>query len=201
MRTVTIILAGWLLACVFGCDNGGAKTSPLVDQIERLTRERAELQRQVEQTKSENEELQKQVDMLKSLPEGVKGENLYSLQRAKVTNYTDLYDKDKDGKKEKLIVYIQPVDNSGDVIKATGTADVQLWDLSRDGGEAQLAHWQVAPEELKKLWFAGVLFSNYRLTFDVADKVKDVTEPLTVKVAFTDYLSGKVFHEQRVIKP
>jgi hypothetical protein len=37
--------------------------------------------------------------------------------------------------------------------------------------------------------------------FDIADKVDDFTEPFTVKVTFTDYLTGKIFNEQRAIKP
>ncbi|GAH67953.1 unnamed protein product, partial [marine sediment metagenome] len=55
--------------------------------------------------------------------------------------------------------------------------------------------------ELKKLWFATLITINYRLTFDVADKITGDEEALTVKVTFTDYLTGKVFTEQKVIKP
>ncbi|GAI66166.1 unnamed protein product, partial [marine sediment metagenome] len=32
-------------------------------------------------------------------------------------------------------------------------------------------------------------------------KIDEFEEPLTVKVTFTDYLAGKVFTEQKVIKP
>jgi len=78
---------------------------------------------------------------------------------------------------------------------------VQLWDLNRQDGQALLGQWHIEPNELKKLWFATLITINYRLTFDVADKIEDAEGPLTVKVAFTDYLSGRVFNEQRVIKP
>jgi hypothetical protein len=33
------------------------------------------------------------------------------------------------------------------------------------------------------------------------ETIDDFEEPLTVKVAFTDYLTGKVFKEQKEIKP
>jgi hypothetical protein len=79
--------------------------------------------------------------------------------------------------------------------------DVQLWDLNKDEGEALLGRWNVKPQELKELWFDALLRTNYRLTFDIADKIDKYEEPLTVKVTFTDYLSGKVFKEHRVIKP
>ena len=79
--------------------------------------------------------------------------------------------------------------------------DVQLWDLNKDNGQALLSQWQVKPDELKELWFASIVSVNYRLTFDIADKITEFEEPLTVKVTFTDYLTGKVFKDQRVIKP
>jgi len=183
-----------------GCVNGN-KTSPLVEQIQQLKQEKTQLQKQFEQSRAENEQLKKQVHVLSALPEQVKGENLYRLQKIEITRYTNLYDKDKDGKKEKLIVYIQPIDEDGDIIKATGAVDVQLWDLNKEDGEALLGQWSVEPEQLKKLWFATLITINYRLTFDVADKIDDFEEPLTVKVTFTDYLTGKVFEEQKVIKP
>ncbi len=65
----------------------------------------------------------------------------------------------------------------------------------------QAMGWDVGPGELRKSWYKTVLAVNYRLTFDISDKVVSFDEPLTAKVTFTDYLSGKVFKDQRVIKP
>jgi hypothetical protein len=78
--------------------------------------------------------------------------------------------------------------------------DVQLWDLNKTNGQAMLRQWKVEASELKDLWFATLITINYRLTFDVTDIVENLEEPLTVKVNFTDYLTGKVFKEQKVIK-
>jgi len=207
VKAITIIpsimlrafLTGCLLAGVAGC--GADKGLPLLDEISRLTDEKAELQEQIAQVEAEKEQLEKQKKVLSGLPDNVKGENLYRLEQIKITKYTNLYDKDEDGKKEKLIVYIQPIDADGDLIKAAGEVEVELWDLNNEAGEAKLGAWQVKPGELKKLWFATLMTTNYRLTFNIAGKVKDPTEPLTVKVEFTDYLTGKVFKEQKQIKP
>lgn len=199
MRVVSIIAIACFLAVTAGCENG-AKSSPLAQKLETLRLEKKQLTQQVEQQKSEARQLKKQVQVLSGLEEN-KLENLYSLQKIKVTRYTGLYDKDKDGKKEKLIVYIQPIDEEGDIVKATGAVDVWLWDLSKKSEQALLGKWHVEAKELKKEWFATLITINYRLVFDVADKVETFEEPLTVKVAFTDYLSGKVFKEQKVIKP
>jgi len=191
-----------LLSFAAGCENANNIRTPLVEQIGNLTEQKKQLENQLEQTRSENEQLTKQMHVLSGLPKEVKGENLYRLEKIKIGKYTGFFDKDDDGTKEKLIVYIQPIDEEGDIIKATGAVDVQLWDLdSSEANQALLGQWHVEPGELKKLWFASLVTINYRFTFDIADKVKSFNEPLTVKIAFTDYLSGKVFKEQKVIKP
>jgi len=194
-----------LLPCAFiclaaGCEETGKKIT-LAEECSLLKQEKSQQAYEIKQLESENEQLQKQIQTLASLPEGPGSKNIYELQNVRITKYTNLYDKDNDGKEEKLIVYIQPMDTDGDIIKATGTVDVQLWDLNKADGQALLGQWHVKSEELKKLWFAAILGTNYRLTFDIADKIDKYEEPLTVKVSFIDYLSGKVFREQTVIKP
>jgi hypothetical protein len=197
-KSVAVLVGVGLLGFVVGCNNGDK--SPVAEQIDALREEKAQLAYELERSESKNEQLEQQIEVLSGLPED-KLEGLYELQRVKLTRYTNLYDKDKDGQYEKLIVYIQPIDEEGDVVKATGAVDVQLWDLNRDEDEALVGQWRVGPEELKELWFATIVITNYRLTFDVSDKIEQFKEPLTVKVTFTDYLTGKVFEEQRVIKP
>jgi len=182
-----------------GCQKSN-ESKPLLLKIEQLTREKARLQEDLAQSNSEKEQLTKQVQALSGLSQDVRLENLYRLQRIKIHRYTDLLDEDKDGKMEKLVVYLQPVDDDGDIIKATGAVDVQLWDLNQSDGEALLGQWNVEVGELKKRWVT-FLITNYRLTFDLVEKIERFEKPLTVKVTFTDYLSGKVFNEQRVIEP
>ena len=200
MRTVTIILAGCLLVIAASCDNAGSRAST-AKEINTLRQERTQLTRQFEQSKSETEQLKEHIQFLTGSPPEARLEYIDRLQGIKIGGYTNLYDKDKDGRKEKLIVHIQPIDHDGDIIKAAGAVDVQLWDLNKDNGQALLGQWHFEPNELKKLWFAKFLSTSYRLTFDVADKIDEFEEPLTVKVTFTDYLTGKVFKEQKVIKP
>ncbi|MHC4623545.1 MAG: hypothetical protein ACYS4W_06540 [Planctomycetota bacterium] len=196
-NTLAVLLS--VLALAAGCANETGQSAP-EEQIKTLTEQNTQLARQLQQSQSQNQQLEKQIQVLSGLPDERSPETLYSLQRIKITRYTNLYDKDKDGKKEKLIVYIQPIDRHGDIIKAAGAVDVQLWNLDKEGPDAMLAQWHVKPDQLKKLWFATIITINYRLTFDVAEEIARTKDPLTVKVTFTDYLSGRVFKEQKVIK-
>lgn len=190
-----------LMHLLAGCENANSGKTPLADQLEKLTQEKTQLQNQIEQSRAENEQLKEQIRVLSDLPEGIKPEDIYSVHGIKITRYTNFYDKDKDGKKETLIVYIQPIDQEGDIIKAAGDVDVQLLDLNKPDGPVRLDQWHVTAHELRELWFKTLLTVNYRLTFNIADKIKDFKDPLTVTVTFTDYLTGKVFKEQKVIKP
>jgi hypothetical protein len=189
------------LSSVFCLFAAGCESSNLAKEVKTLRQEKAELKSQIEQSKSEAEQLKNQVHVLSKLPADVRLEDLYNLQKIKITRYTNLYDKDKDGKKEKLLVYIQPIDEQDDIVKATGAVDVELWDLNKEDGQAKLGQWHVTPAELKTLWYATLITINYRLPFDVADKITGKEKELVVKVTFTDYTSGKVFKEQKVIKP
>jgi len=197
----TLLCSCVLMLLLAGCENASSNKIPLADQVKQLAQEKTLLQTQIEQSRTENEQLKEQIHVLSGLPEGVKPENIYSVHGIKITRYTNFYDKDKDGKKEMLIVYIQPIDQEGDIIKAAGDVDVQLLDLNKADGPVRLGQWHVTAEQLRGLWFKTLLTVNYRLTFDVAGKVENFKEPLTVTVTFTDYLTGKVFKEQRVITP
>jgi len=198
VRTVTIILAGCVLAIAAGCDNGRAS---LTKEINTLIQDKTQLTDQIEQSKSDNAKLREHILFLSDLPPEARLEYIDRLQKIKIAGYTNLYDKDKDGRKEMLIVHVQPIDRDGDITKTAGAVDVQLWDLNKYNGQALLVQWHVEPNDLKKLWSAKFLTTSYRLMFDVADKIDEYEEPLTVKVTFTDYLTGKVFKEQKVIKP
>jgi len=187
------------LFLITGCSNPKEKEL-LSAQIKQLTQEKTQLQEQLEQFDSENKGLKDQIQALSGLPENVRLENLNRLEKIKIGRYTGFFDKDDDGKKEKLIVYIHPTDEQGNALKAAGTVEVQLWDLNKSNDQAMLGQWKIQPDELKKLWFETLVSIYYRLTFDVTDVVENLEEPLTVKVTFTDYLTGKVFNEQKAIK-
>ncbi len=196
---IKFIAIAALALIISGCDNNKYEKSIEKKNLE-LTRANERLEKQLQQTQSQNKELQQKVETLSSLDANQRLSGLYELKSVKITKHTNFYDRDKDGIKEKLIVYLQPMDVQGDLIKASGSVEVELWDLSKDGKEAMLAKRRIEPQELKEMWFAGVLKGNYRLMFDIADIIKSFDGQYIVKTAFTDYLSGRVFNEQYVIK-
>ncbi len=188
-----------LLLFLAACQPAQIDKTP--SEIEKLKIRNSELADSLRQCDKHVEQLDGQIQALRNFGPDFKTGDIYNLQKINITRYTNLYDNDQDGKKETLMVYIQPMDEYGDVIKATGLVDVQLWDLDKKDSQAILGQWKVTPPELKRLWFATLITVNYRLSFNAAGMVEKFDHPLTVKVKFTDYLSGKTFEEQKVIKP
>lgn len=183
-----------------GCRVGSERTHPLEMKVRDLEREKVELTEQLEQCRMGTEQLKAQVRALSALPEENR-ENFYALRSVKITGLTNFYDKDEDGVREALVVYVKPIDQTGDIIKVAGTVHVQLWDLNEPSDQALLGEWQVQPAELQKLWFDTLVSASYRLVFDAALTAEVRAQPLTVKVTFADYLTGEIFTAQQVIKP
>ncbi len=193
---------GLMLVAVLatGCGIGSERKAPAEIKVQQIAQEKTELMRDLQQARAENQQLAEQIKALSVFPED-KPVNPYKLDRVKITRYSNFYDKDNDGKREKLIVYVEPVDLDGDAVKAAGTVDVQLWNLNNLNGQAMLGQWQVDPNDLRKLWYDTLVSANYRLTFDAPPELDVLAEPLTVKVTFTDYLTGEIFRDQYAIDP
>jgi hypothetical protein len=166
----------------------------------KIISEQMSLKLQVEQLQKENEQLKNQAETLAMLPGEKRAEALYRVERVDIGRFTNIYEEGNDLKKA-LVVYVQPVDETGDVIKAAGKVEIQLWDLNKPESQAMIGQWKVEPNEIKREWFDSIAMTGYRLTFDVTGKVDKADKQLTVKMSFTDYLSGRVFSEQKTVKP
>ena len=184
-----IVLAG---GCEKAQSNAGGNTKVISEEMG--------LKARVEQLQKENEQLKQQNETLSMLPGDKRAESLYRIERVDIGRFTKIYDEDN-GTKKSLVVYVQPVDETGDTVKAAGSAEVQLWDLNKPESQAMIGQWKVEPNDIKKQWFDTIAMTGYRLTFDVTGKVAKADKQLTVKMTFTDYLSGRVFSEQKTIKP
>jgi len=193
------IYASTLLLFLAGCGIGTERKTPEELQAEKLQQEKGSLTGDVERQKAEIERLRAQVRELSTLKD--KQTNPYELTTVRIAKISNFFDTNRDGIQEKLVVYVQPVDTEGDIVKAAGAADVQLWNLNNPNGQALLGQWKVEPAELRKLWFDSLTTTGYRFTFDRPEAVGVFSKPLTIKVTFTDYLTGESFRAQQVIEP
>lgn len=179
-----------------GCEK--AQKAQTGGSIKIISEEMA-LKSQVEQLQKENESLKQKNETLAKLPGDKRAEAIYELQRVDIGRFTGIYKEDTNNTNEALVVYVQPIDETGDAIKAAGKVEIQLWDLSKPESQAKLGEWKVEPNELKTMWFDSIASTGYRFKNNLPTGIKTGQE-LTVRVTFTDYLSGRIFTEQKTVK-
>lgn len=190
------VLAAVVLA---GC--GGSVNESLWGQIKTLGSEKTDLQLKAEQLTKENQQLRQQILTLQAVDPNQRDLALASVDKIVLNSLTGLYDKDGNGTRETLAVYVEPVDATQDRVKAPGRMEVELWHLdAKDPKMARLAQWTVEPGDLKKQWGKTVMSAFYRVSFPVGDILKGGETGLDVKVKFTDYFTGKVLEAQRTIE-
>jgi outer membrane murein-binding lipoprotein Lpp len=198
MRTAIKYLAVLGLVLLGGC--GGKPNEPLWDQISTLNEERNNLSSQVEQLQTENRQLKEENKTLLAIKAKHHQDAMDRLDRIAIRKRSGLYDKDKDGRPETLIVYLETVDKAQDRIKAPGEVEAELWDLGRPAEQALLGRWTVTPAALKTLWSATTMTNYYRLSFEAGDWLSGGEKELTVRVKFTDTLTGKILRDQYAFK-
>jgi len=190
-----------LISVLAGCNEAQKQPDPVAERLASLEQQNAQQAAEIEGLKGANASLRRNLEVLSGLPDKTSLEDLCRLESVSLTRYTGFYDKDEDGVKEALIVYVQPVDQQGDVVKAPGAVEISLWDLSQEPDGARLGQWRVGPKDLQKLWFSTLMRTNYRLVFDAPAGAAKTDKPLTVKITFTDCLTGQVFDNQCAIEP
>ena len=197
MKAFSFILLG---VCVFlagGCDRDLAPAYQ--KQIADLKEQNNQLSKQAEGLKEENLKLTEQVETLGALDSGQRQKALPTLSKIAIAKRSGFVDSNEDNIKEKLVVYIKPYDSNLDAIKAAGSVTVQLWDLEKAPAKAMLKEWVVAPDELSNKWMGALMTDYYRLLFDVDPSELKASADYTIKVTFTDYISGGILKDQKVV--
>ena len=153
---------------------------------------------QIQALESENTQLTEQVNTLSTLDAAARLEALDTLDKIRIGKRTGFYDKDDNSTNETLVVYLEPLDMAQDFVKAIGAVKIQLWDLDAAANEAKPAEWTLEPADLHPTWGGTIFAGYYRIKLPL-ENFSDQKKDYTVKVTFTDYLSGKVLTDQKVI--
>jgi hypothetical protein len=187
------------LFALAGCQSSVEES--LWQQIKFLEEEKTSLKLDNEKLQRDNQQFSRQVATLQTLDTEQRTAALNILYKIEIGSRSGIFDKDKDGTKETLIVYVTPIDLVQDSIKAAGTMDVELWNLQADNaGGGLLKKWNIPPDELLNLWVSVLANQSYRISLPVEDVVNDEAKNLTVKAQFTDYSTGKTLTAQRAIQ-
>jgi len=97
-----------------------------------------------------------------------------------------------------LKAYVTPTDESGQSIKAAGSFVVDAFDLSKPD-QPRIGHWEFPLDQARKNWVGQALLHCYVLPLSWQE-ARPQNPQLTLRVVFTDALTGRVFETQKVIR-
>ncbi len=120
----------------------------------------------------------------------------HSLTIGRLTGGSD-FDPARPGE-DGLKVYVVPTDQQGDSLKASGTFTVEAFDLSRPS-ELRVGHWDFDAAQARASWFGKGLLYTYALQCPW-QTVPAAQSELTIKVVFTDALTGRQLTAQKIVK-
>lgn len=198
-RRIDIVIIALVVGLLAGC-GGKAQQHPW-GTLKECEDQNTELSLQVQALQTQNDQLTEQVATFSALDKNSRLSALDTLDTIRIGKHTGFYDKDNNNSQEMLVVYLEPLDTAQDYIKAIGTVNVELWDLTASEDKAKLTEWTVDPAELHQTWGGTIFRSYYRLPFAVTGVLSGQEKELTIKVTFTDLLSGKVLSDQATVTP
>jgi outer membrane murein-binding lipoprotein Lpp len=193
---IGLVILMTLAVIIVGCKS---KSLRPWGRLKECTQKNTVLSLQVQALEAENAQLAEQVHTLSELDAETRLEALATLDKIRIGKRTGFYDKDDNGTQEMLVVYLEPLDRLQDYVKAVGHAQIQLWDLDSESEETQPVEWTLKAEQLQGMWGGNIFASYYRIKLPV-EIVSGQNKQYTLKVSFTDYLSGKTLTDQTVIK-
>jgi len=194
-RTYVFVLV--LLWLIVGCND---KKQLIDDSRAKLIQEKQQLLQQKARLEQQNAQLKEQVATLQKFPPD-RMDQLVKVEKIELGKFTRAYDgdieQDPDGYDDGVIVYLILKDNDGDVIKAAGTVEIQLWDLV----VAKHIIGELIPmSDLQAHWLSGPLTNHYKFQLPWPKDNLPIHRFLTLKLRFQEALTGRTFEEHQKIE-
>ena len=199
IKTGGEILLCLLLVLAGGCEDVLRSDNSMRTELSELRTESAQLQQQNIEQREQIDKLQERMTQLRGFDEG-RLEHLVRAEKIEFGRFSRAYDDDKDGVDDGVVIYLLVRDQQGDVIKAAGEVEIEVWDLAAEEGEQQLGQWRFDFETLGKYWLSGALADHYKFKSAWQAGKKPTHANLTVKLVFKDALEGKVFEVNKLIE-
>lgn len=198
-RSLTLLPALSTLAFVAaGCGSPNRANVELRKQVQQLQAQVNELQVQHQGDQQTIQGLRDRSGYLPTLPSARLDQlfTTHGLEFGRLTGGADL-DPAKPGD-EGFVVYVVPLDQNGEKLKAAGWFDIDAFDLA-DPKNPLLGHWHFDLQQARATWTGSLLQYNYVLTCPWQKRIPRHGD-LTIKATFFDELTQTPFTAQKVIR-
>lgn len=185
-----------VVAALVGCGKPNRSNITLRKKVQSLEGEIAQLKRRHDADVATIAGLSQRTGAV-SVLEPARVDKLFTVHGIKLERLTGGADLDssKPGQ-DGLKVYVTLFDQTGDEIKSAGSFAVEAFDLADQG--AKLGRWEFPVEQSRETWHSFLTRYGYVLPcpWQTFPRNADVT----VRVQFTDELTGRLFTAQQVAK-
>ena len=191
---VPVLIAGCLLS---GCAGVGAAGNRQASAAE-LAAENSRLARQIAQQRRELAQVNEQLEALRGFGDD-RLAHLVHVTDVRFGRYTGGYDANGDGLDDGVNAYLVLRDAENQAIKAAGQVDIELLDLAAGVSGMQVGNWHYGIAEVTDYWLAGLMADHYRFKLTWPDQAPPQHANLTIKLVYTDGLTGRVMEIQKMV--
>lgn len=134
---------------------------------------------------------------------GVKPESLEQLVvpvKIELERQSGGYDTDGKPGDDGILLYVQPIDRDGDVVKAAGSIKVTLLDLANPPDQYVIGEYLFDANKTRELWYGRMWTHHYTVRLPWYQGKPPRHNEITARVEFTDLLTGKKLDTQGVYK-
>jgi hypothetical protein len=117
--------------------------------------------------------------------------------RIELASQSGGYTKDNQVGDQGIVLYVQPIDSDGDVIKATGSFRATLLDLTEPTSPKVISPYEFDIPNTRKLWYGRFMTTHYTLRLPWPPGPPPKADKITAVVEFTDLLTGRVLTTQK----
>ena len=193
---VVVLLAAALSS---GCGSPNVASIKVRRENQELRTKVAELERREQAHLAQIRAMESKSTTVPSLP-NERLDTLFTTHGLRLGRLTGGADLDpKQPGDEGLKIYVVPTDGQGQPIKAAGSFVIDAFDLAKGDNAARIGHWEYPLDQAAKNWFGQAMLYTYVLSAPW-QRQRPEHGDLTVRVTFTDALTGRTFTEQKVVK-
>lgn len=186
------LLAAAALALVGGCASPNAANIELRKENQQLAADVQRLRSEADMLRAQIGSLQRQGTTVPVLPQE-RLDRLFTAHGIKINSLTN--GRRSAAASDGLRVYLNPVDQNGDELKAAGQYVIEAFDLELPS-EQRVGRWTFSADDSRKAW---VQFLVRSFVFQCPWQQAPTHGQITLKVTFTDELTGRQFTDQRPI--
>ncbi|HSW46057.1 MAG TPA: hypothetical protein VLM89_10855 [Phycisphaerae bacterium] len=150
------------------------------------------LEQQLAEEQQLSRQLQGQMTRLRGLSRPEMLDELVTPVRIRLAKLSGGYNSDGQAGDDGLVLYVQPVDRDGHVIKAAGTIKITILDPLCPPNRNVVAEYKFDVPTTRKMWYGRLMTSHFTVRCPWPTGQVPIHDELIAHVVFVDMLTGRM---------